>query len=635
VNHRYGETEGADAMSKINRILDPEPVTRLADYESDRGGEALAAAARVAPGAVIDTVTAAGLRGRGGAGFPTGRKWATIARARQGARIPVVVNAAEGEPGTFKDRTLLRRNPYRVLEGACVAARTVGADSIIVAIKASFTHEIERLTQAIDEIAAAGWTDGIAVSVVAGPGEYLFGEETAMLEVIDGRPPFPRVVAPYRRGVTSETGNPRYDGTVALVDNVETLANVPGIVLDGAEWFRSVGTADSPGTIVCTVSGDTEQAGVGEFAMGTPIREVIDDLGGGLEPGATVAAVLGGVSSPPLDGSSLATPISYEAMASAGSGLGSASFIVIDSTTPIRAVAAGVARFLSVESCGQCVPCKRDAISITEAIRSSGDRRAVDDALTSVTRGARCALAGQTERVVGALMQLADSLGEPDDPVEPYPIVPMVDLVEGQAVLDTSHLDKRADWTKAGDEPDSNEWPVERLANQATEATAVHVAEVEPRRRDAEVGELPDIDMFAPVRELHDTLEQQVARVRNASSDEVHDELALLRDEIERHRRVSEGLIYPLLERLEPGIGDDVAWYPEHREAHAARLAERLDLGTMPVSTHLLDELCADIHVSIIELDERVLPLIAARVTGNSDEQRVIAGDIIEEVTDR
>jgi NADH-quinone oxidoreductase subunit F len=620
-------------MSTIRRILDPEPVAGLADYTSDRGGDALAAAARVDPGAVIDTVTAAGLRGRGGAGFPTGRKWATIARSRQGASIPVVINAAEGEPGTFKDRTLLRRNPYRVLEGACIAARSVGADTIIVAIKASFTHEIERLTEAIDEVTAAGWTDGLTVSVVAGPGEYLFGEETAMLEVVDGRPPFPRVVAPYRRGVATDADQLRHDGTVALVDNVETLANVPGIVLDGAEWFRSVGTVDSPGTIVCTVTGDTERAGVGEYEMGTPIGQVIEELGGGLEAGAHVAAVLGGVSSPPLDGAALDTPISYEAMALAGSGLGSASFIVIDDTTSIRSVAAGVARFLSVESCGQCVPCKRDALAIVEAMRTNGGRTTIDDALSTVTRGARCALAGQTERVVGALVHLADSIGEPDDPVEPYPIVPMVDLVEGQAVLDTSHLEKRADWTRVGEEPDSDEWPVERLANQPTEATAVHVAEADRRR--AEQADLPDIDVFAPVRELHATLERQVARVRSASSDQVHAELAELREQIERHRRVSERLLYPLLERLEPEIGDDVAWYPEHREAHAARLAERLDLGTMPVTTHLLDELCADIHVSIIELDQRVLPLLAAHVAGDTGEERLIAGDIVEEITDR
>ena len=622
-------------MSRIRRILDPEPVGRLDDHVRNRGGEALASAARVAPEVLIDTVIDAGLRGRGGAGFPTGRKWATIARARQGTSIPVVVNAAEGEPGTLKDRTLLRRNPYRVLEGACIAARAVGADSVIVAIKASFTHEIERLTVAIDEIAEAGWTEGLTVSVVTGPGEYLFGEETAMLEVIDGAPPFPRVVAPYRRGVAADRHGlgSQHEGPVALVDNVETLANVPGIILDGAAWFRSVGSADSPGTIVCTVSGDTERAGVGEFAMGTPIGEVIGELGGGPAAGTSITAVLGGVSSPPLDGSSLETPISYEAMAAAGSALGSASFIVIGSDTPIRSVAAGVARFLSVESCGQCVPCKRDALAIHETMRTTGDRRAIDDALATVTRGARCALAGQTERVVGGLTRLADSIGEPDGPVVPYPIVPMVDLVGGKAVLDTSHLDKRADWTKVGDEPDSNEWPVERLADQPTEVTAVHVAEVDSAEREGDVSE-PDLDAFAPVRELHAELRRQVAQVRAAPPDEVHHELGELRDLIERHRRVSERLLYPLLDRLDPDIGSDVSWYPEHREAHAARLAERLDLGAIPITTHLLDELCADVHVSVIELDERVLPLLAERLAGDVDEERLIAGGIVEEIAD-
>jgi NADH-quinone oxidoreductase subunit F len=621
-------------MSTIRRILDPGPVERLADYVSDGGGEALAAAARVPAGALIDTVTDAGLRGRGGAGFPTGRKWSTIARARLGSSIPVVVNAAEGEPGTFKDRMLLRRNPFRVLEGACIAARAVGADSVIVGIKASFTHEIDRLTRAIDEIGAAGWTEGLTVSIVTGPGEYLFGEETAMLEVIDGQPPFPRVVAPYRRGVDPDAHGrrPRRDSVVALVDNVETLANVPGIVLDGADSFRSVGTPDSPGTIICTVTGDTRRSGVGEYAMGTPLRDVLDELGGGPEPGRTITAVLAGVSSPPLAGSALDTPITYEDLAAADSGLGSAGFIVIGSDTPIRAVAAGVARFLAVESCGQCVPCKRDGLGIVETLRTSGDRGSIDDALSTVTRGARCALAGQTERVVGGLLRLADSLGEPDGPVEPFPIVPMVDLVGGKAVLDTSHLDKRPDWTSVGDEPDSNQWPIERLADQPVEVSAVHVVEVD---QDADTASGPaEIDMFRPLRELDAALVRQAARVRTASSDRVHAELADLRTQLERHRRVSERLLYPLLERLEPEIGDDVAWYPERRETNAARLAERLDLGTIPITPHLLDELCADIHVSVVELDERVLPLLAEHLADDADRVRLIAGDVVDEITD-
>ena len=622
-------------MSRMRRILDPEPVEHLADHVRGGGGRALDAAVRVDAGALLDTVTDSGLRGRGGAAFPTGRKWSTIAGARQGSSIPVVVNAAEGEPGTFKDRTLLRRNPFRVLEGACIAARAVGADSVIVGIKASFVHEIDRVTRAIDEITAAGWADGLTVSVVSGPGEYLFGEETAMLEVIDGRPPFPRVVAPYRRGVKPDVRDlrPQRDSVVALVDNVETLANVPGIILNGASWFRSVGTHDSPGTIICTVTGDTQGAGVGEYAMGTPLREVLDELGGGPEAGTTITAVLPGVSSPPLPGSMVDTPLTYEHFAAAGAGLGSAGFIVVGSETPIRAVAAGVARFLSVESCGQCVPCKRDGLAIAATLRASGDRNAIDDGLSTVTRGARCALAGQTERVVGGLLRLADSIGEPNGAVEPYPVVPMVDLVGDRAAFDTSHLDKRSDWTTVGETPDSNEWPVERLADQPVEVGVVHVAEADVD--EGAVAEQPEIDMFAPVHELDAALERQIGRVRTAPSDRVHAELGVLRDQLERHRRVSERLLYPLLERLEPEIGDDVAWYPERREAHAARLAERLDLGTIPVTPHLLDELCADIHVSVMELDQRVLPLLAGLLTDDADEVRLIAGDVVEELTDQ
>ncbi len=267
----------------------PSPSRRSTQYLSSGGGAGLAAARAVEPDVVIAEVEASGLRGRGGAGFPTGTKWRTV--AAYGSSVlatTVVVNAAEGEPGTFKDRAILRANPYAVLEGALIAAHAVGANEIVFATKARFVEELRRVRSAVDELTSAGWTKDVAISIVEGPSEYLYGEETALLEVIDGRPPFPRIAPPYRRGVVevltdddvdSESGlaadvemATADDETLAppvLANNVETLANVPAIIENGAGWFRSVGTPESPGTIVVTLTGDVLRPGVGEVAMGS------------------------------------------------------------------------------------------------------------------------------------------------------------------------------------------------------------------------------------------------------------------------------------------------------------------------------------------------------------------------------
>ncbi len=276
-------------MSLVHRVLPPSPFATLDDYLKAGGGRGLEAARQVEPVALIDEVEAAGLRGRGGAGFPTGVKWRTVAANRSTFEpTTVVVNAAEGEPGTLKDRTILRYNPYEVLEGAIIAALAVGATSVIIATKGHFRPEIERLRGAIAEVRAAGWLGDLAIEVFEGPEEYLYGEETALLEAVDGRPPFPRIAPPFRRGVDEVVEAPSDLGTDSglsahvemagpdgeeaapptLVDNVETLANVPKIIARGKDWFRTEGTEQSPGTIVATVTGSTSQSGVGEVHVG-------------------------------------------------------------------------------------------------------------------------------------------------------------------------------------------------------------------------------------------------------------------------------------------------------------------------------------------------------------------------------
>jgi len=482
-------------MTLVHRVLYPTPIGSLEEYEKARGGTGLSAARDLSADEIISVIEASGLRGRGGAGFPTGRKWRTVRDyCSKFERTSVVVNAAEGEPGTFKDRTIIRNDPYQVLEGALIAARAVDADQIIVATKQSFSVEVDRLRKTIDEVKGAGWFDGIEIEVFEGPKEYLYGEETALLETIDGRYPFPRIAPPYRRGVRevvesaadldSQSGLSAHvemagpgddaDAPPALVDNVETLANVARIIARGAEWFRTEGTPDSPGTIVCTVTGSTRRSVVGEVIMGTPLRQVIDLIGGGPRPGRTIRAVLPGVSNRFIHGAALDTPVSYEALAAIGSGLGSAGFIVFDDADDLVAVAAGATRFLAVESCGQCTPCKLDGLRIAELLDATARGDAATNTLdelqsriAKIADGARCSLATQQQVVAASLLEafLADVDAHVERKVPqatPYLVAELVDIDgDGAARVDEHHADKQPDWTY--DPVDSGKSPAARL----------------------------------------------------------------------------------------------------------------------------------------------------------------------------
>jgi NADH:ubiquinone oxidoreductase subunit F (NADH-binding) len=467
-------------MPAASRILDPEPVASLAAYLSAGGGRGLAAARALGANATIDEVTAAGIRGRGGAGFPTGVKWrAVAANASTVEQTTVVVNAAEGEPGSFKDRELLDRNPYRVLEGALIAALAVGANQVVVGMKRTATRHIARVRAAIAEVQTSELAAGVELDLVEGPPEYLLGEETALLEAIDGRYPFPRIAPPYRRGVdemvetegdlTSDSGLSAHvemagpgaetEAPPTLVDNAETLAHVTVALAEGADWFREVGTDDSPGTVLCTVSGCATRAGVGEFTMGTPLREVIETLGGGARPGRTIKAVLQGAAAAIIRADQLDTPASWEGFQAIGSGLGAAAFIVLDDSVDIASVGASVSRFLAVESCGQCTPCKQDGLLITEALgrvaHSEGaenDLDVVRKRVETVAFGARCSLATQQQVVIGSILEafgaeLEARVEHTAHAGQELAIVPMVELRDGVATLDPDFARKQPDWT--------------------------------------------------------------------------------------------------------------------------------------------------------------------------------------------
>jgi NADH:ubiquinone oxidoreductase subunit F (NADH-binding) len=306
----------------------------------------------MAPDALIAEIDRAGLRGRGGSGFSTATTWRRV-RDHPCSTKFVVCNAAEGEPGTFKDRFLLRKNPYAVIEGMLIAAHAVGATKGYIALKAAFRRELARVRAALAEMEAV--RDGFVIDVVEGPEAYLFGEEKALLNVIEGESPLPREMddPPYEHGLFATPGSPN----PALVNNTETFAHVPSILRHGAASFREIGTSDTPGTVLFTISGDVRRPGVYEREAGITLRRLVFEVAGGLAEGRSVKAILCGVSSAALGAAQLDTPADFGQLVKVGAGLGSAGFVVYDDHRSLVRIAQAVGRFLHVESCNQCSSC--------------------------------------------------------------------------------------------------------------------------------------------------------------------------------------------------------------------------------------------------------------------------------------
>ncbi len=453
-------------------LIPTEPVTSIEQYlATTDGGRGIEEAHRIGPEATIEMIITSGLRGRGGGGFPTGRKWAGIA-SQEGTRRYLVCNGAEGEPGTFKDRALLRANPYQLVEGLVIAAFAVNAAEAYVCLKASFAHEIEVLTRAVQEFQNAGICTDCTVNIVGGPDEYLFGEEKAMLEVIEGKPPLPRWFPPYEHGLFAASPQEGWEAgphgpaqrtdepNPTLVNNVETLSNVAHILANGADWFRSTGTPESPGNAMATVVGDVVAPGVAEIALGTPLRDVIEVVGGGVAPGRRVKAVFSGVANPVITAQNLDVELSYEGFAAIGSGMGSAGFIVYDDSACMVDAAYQLSRFLWIESCGQCPPCKLGSGEITARLAaiesgqgSDRDLGIIGSWLERVTDGSRCYLATEEQRVVSSVLrafpeEFAEHIEVQGCPrLGHRPLAKLVDLADGRAHYDESFRRKRPDWT--------------------------------------------------------------------------------------------------------------------------------------------------------------------------------------------
>ena len=372
-------------MKKLDRHYllrhrDVAGIGTLKGYEADGGYSGLKKAlSEFEPDALVDLVKASGLRGRGGAGFPTGLKWSFL--AKDGRPRALVVNADEGEPGTFKDREIIEHNPHQLIEGMLIASYATRAPESFIYIRGEFLRGYEVLQQAIAEAMEGGYighkvlgTDfSHRMYLYRGAGAYICGEESALLESLEGRrgnprlkPPFPAVAGVY--------------GLPTVVNNVETIANLPPLILNGAEWHRQWGTEKSPGLKVMSVSGHVARPGNYEVPLDTTLRELIE-MAGGVTPGHQVKAVIpGGSSMPLLPASKLDTSIDYDSLVQAGSMLGSGGCIVMDDTTCIVAAVARVVRFYRDESCGKCTPCREGTYWMTDVLdRLEGGLGELDD----------------------------------------------------------------------------------------------------------------------------------------------------------------------------------------------------------------------------------------------------------------
>ncbi len=378
--------------------IDPE---RIESYITADGYRALHAVLReMTPKEVVDSVIKSGLRGRGGAGYPTGLKWATVAKT-PGAQKYVICNADEGDPGAFMDRSVLESDPHSVLEGMAIAGFAVGANQGFVYVRAEYPLAIKRLQSAIKQAKQIGLLgSGIfespfnfTIDIRIGAGAYVCGEETALMASVEGKRGTPRPRPPF----PAESG---LWGCPTLINNVETFANIAPIIRKGAEWFAAIGTAKSKGTKVFALAGKINNTGLIEVAMGTPLRQIVEEMGGGAPCGAKIKAVqTGGPSGGCIPAEELDTPVDYESLTRLGSIMGSGGMIVMDESTRMPEVARYFMEFCMDESCGKCIPCRAGTVQmhglldkIVRREASAQDLAKLEELCDMVARTSLCGL---------------------------------------------------------------------------------------------------------------------------------------------------------------------------------------------------------------------------------------------------
>lgn len=338
-------------------VVDPE---RIESYITADGYTALNEVLNeMTPKDVVETMVKSGLRGRGGAGFPTGLKWGTVAKS-PGMKKYVICNADEGDPGAFMDRSVLESDPHCVLEGMAIAAYAVGADQGYIYVRAEYPLAISRLRLAIKQAKTLGLLGAgifetpfnFNVEIRIGAGAFVCGEETALMMSVEGKRGTPRPRPPF----PAESG---LFECPTLLNNVETFANVPAIYRNGAEWFADIGTEKSKGTKVFALAGKIKNTGLIEVPMGTPLRTIVEEMGGGAPDGGRIKAVqTGGPSGGCIPSQHLDTPVDYESLGKLGSIMGSGGMIVMDEGTKMVDVARFFMEFCMDESCGKCIPCR-------------------------------------------------------------------------------------------------------------------------------------------------------------------------------------------------------------------------------------------------------------------------------------
>jgi len=343
------------------------------------------------PEELISMVRRSGLRGRGGAGFPTGLKWGFMPKD-PGVTRYVCVNADEGEPGTFKDRVLLEQDPHSVIEGTIIASYAVEAHRAFVYVRGEFSRGLECLTKAIDDARAHGFLGkdilgvgfDLDLCLHRGAGAYICGEETALLESLEGKRGEPRLKPPYPAQVGLY-------GQPTLVQNVETLANVPHIVLRGPEWYAQIGTRNSTGPKIFCVSGHVKAPGNYEVPLGTTLREIIYDHAGGIRDDGKLKAIIpGGASTPMLTAEHLDIQMDFESLAAVGSMLGTGGIVAMDEDTCIVNATLRLSRFFARESCGKCTPCRVGTQRLVDILQriEEGEGQAADiDRLLGLCEG--------------------------------------------------------------------------------------------------------------------------------------------------------------------------------------------------------------------------------------------------------
>ncbi|NJK78529.1 MAG: NADH-quinone oxidoreductase subunit L [Chloroflexaceae bacterium] len=347
--------------------IDPE---RIEEYVNADGYIALIKAlTEMTPNDVITQVMRSGLRGRGGGGYPTGLKWTTVAKA-DGTQKYVICNGDEGDPGAFMDRGVMEGDPHRLIEAMAIAGYAVGADTGYIFVRGEYSMSVKRLRKAIMQAERQALLGknifntpfSFQIEVRIGAGAFVSGEETALIACIEGRRgvPSPRPPYPAERGLW---------GCPTLINNVETLANIPSIIRNGADWFSNIGTRTGKGTVVFAMTGRVQNTGLIEVPMGTPLREVIFDIGGGVPDGGTFKAVqMGGPSGGCIPEQYLDMPIDFDSLLEIGAIMGSGGMLVIDDSASMVDMAKFFMEFCRIESCGKCVPCRVGTVQMHELL---------------------------------------------------------------------------------------------------------------------------------------------------------------------------------------------------------------------------------------------------------------------------